>query len=99
MLAHTADDDGELVRTDMRVRIDEDLRVGTEAAEDAQDLLHATTLLAPCVELAIREGSSPTFAEAVVGLGIDKTRLLQLDEVTTTLHHVLPTLDDDGTYP
>ena len=99
MLAHTADDDGELVRADMWVGIDENLRVSTEAAEDTQDFLHATTLLAACVELAVREGSRSTFAEAVVGLGIDKARLLQLDEVTTTLHHILSTLDDDGAYP
>ena len=98
LLAHTTDDDRELVRTDMWVGIDEDLRVGTEATEDTEDLLHAPTLLATRIELTVREGTRTAFAKAIVRLGVDDARLLQLDEVTTALHDVLPTLYDDGAH-
>ena len=76
LLAHATDDDGELVRTDMRVGIDKDLGVGTEAAEDTQRLLDAPALLAAGVELAVGEGARPTFAIAVIGLGVDDPRTL-----------------------
>jgi hypothetical protein len=82
----------------MWVGIDEDLRVGTEATEDTEDLLHASTLLASRIELTVREGTRTAFAKAIVRLGVDDARLLQLDEVTTALHHILPTLYDDGTH-
>ena len=92
LLAHATDDDGELVRTDMRVGIDKDLGVGTEAAEDTQRLLDAPALLTAGVELTVGEGARPAFAVAVIGLGVDDPRTLQLDDVAAALHHVLPAL-------
>ena len=76
LLAHTTDDDGELVRTDMWVGIDEDLRVGTEATEDTKDLLHAATLLATRIELAVREGTrtvTPEVIEYYIGVSRSTT--------------------------
>ena len=59
----------------MGVGIDEDLGVSSEAAEDTQRLLYTPSFLAPCIELAIGEGSCPALAVAVVALGVDHPSL------------------------
>ena len=76
LLTHAPYDDGELVRTDMGVSIDENLRICPEATEDPKDLLHTPPLTATSIELAVGEGSCTALSEAVVRLGIDPTCLL-----------------------
>ena len=75
----------------------EDARVGTELAQTFEHSLHIATLPGTREELAIGECPCPTFAKAIVGVGVNT--LLTCDErhIATTIAHRATTLDKDGT--
>ena len=95
-VAHVLDDAGQLVGSNMWVRIGKDIRVGAVLAEHVQNLVYAATLLAAGVELAVAVGTSATLAEAVVTLAIHLLGFSDVGKVFFAFTHVLSTFQDDG---
>ena len=79
----------------MRMGICQDIGIGTMLAEDIQNLIHATTLLASGIKLAVAIRSCTTFTKTIVALTIHLLGLGDVGKVLFTLTHVLATLQDN----
>ena len=77
--------------------IGQDIRRGTVLAEDIENLLDVATLLAARIQLAIRIGTCPTLAKAVVALRVHLLGLGDERQVLLALTDILATLQNDGT--
>ena len=77
--------------------ISQDIRRRSMLAEHVENLLRRAALLGACVELAIRVGTCPTLAKAVVALAVHLLRTGYLCQVALTLVYILATLHHDGT--
>ena len=64
--------------------------------EHIEDLVYIASFLAPCIELAIRVGTSPTLTKTVVALCIHLLGLGDVGQIFLTLMHVLSSLQHDG---
>ena len=80
----------------MGVGISQDVGGCPMLTEDVEYLLYGATLLGARIELAVRVGSCPTLAKAVVALGIDLLRLRDLRQVALPFMHILAALQHDG---
>ena len=94
-IAHILYHARQLICTDMRMGICKDVRIGTMLAEDIQNLIHATTLLASGIKLTVTIRSCTTFTKTIVALTIHLLGLGDVGKVLFTLTHVLATLQDN----
>ena len=95
-VAHVLNDTWQLVRTDVWMGISQNIGRCTMLTEHIENLLNRTTLLATGVELAIRIGTCPTLAKAIVALRVYLLRLGNLRQVFLALMHILTTFQDNG---
>ena len=96
-VAHVLNDTWQLVRTDVWMGISQNIDRCTMLTEHIENLLNRTTLLATGVELAIRIGTCPTLAKAIVALRVYLLRLGNLRQVFLALMNILSTFQDNGT--
>ena len=89
-------DGGQLVRPQVRMRVDEDGRVGPEAHELVQDFADVAALGGPGEELSVGESPGAAFAVAVVGVRVDDAFHRQLGHVGLAAVDVLAALQDHG---
>ena len=94
-IAHILYHARQLICTDMRMGICKDVRIGTMLAEDIQNLIHATTLLASGIKLTVTIRSCTTFTKTIVALTIHLLSLGDVGKVLFTLTHVLAALQDN----
>ena len=91
-IAHILDDTRQLIGTDMRMGISQDIRIGSMLTEHIQYLIHTTTLLAAGIEFAVAIGTCATLTKTVVALAIHLLGLGDIAEVFLALTHILATL-------
>ena len=92
-LAHPGDDPGQLVRPDMGMRVDANVRVGAALNEDAEHAVDRPAFHRARIEFSIRIRACPPFAETVVGMRIDDPLLLDGAQVAPPVLDILPALE------
>ena len=93
-LAQRGDHARQLVRADVRARVDEDVVGRAVDGEDLDDVAHVAALVRARVELAVGVGACAALAEAVVGVGIDAAVLGQALQVSAPRLDRLAAVDD-----
>ena len=94
-IAHILNHARQLICANMRMGICKDVRIGTMLAENIQNLIHATTLLASGIKLTVTIGSCTTFTKTIVALTIHLLGLGNVRKVLFTLTYVLATLQNN----
>ena len=94
-LTHGADDRGQAVAADMGMRLIENSIVGTEVMKEFHHTLHIAAFLAARIEFAIGESTCTTFAEAVVGFGIQSLIAIEDSNVFLAVADGFATLVND----
>ena len=94
-IAHILNHARQLICTNMRMGICKDVRIGTMLAENIQNLIHATTLLASGIKLTVTIRSGTTFTKTIVALTIHLLSLGDVRKILLTLTHVLATLQNN----
>jgi len=95
-LADRLDDVGEEIRSDVGMRIDEDLGRGTVRHEDFVNLSYRASLRGTSIELAVGEGAGAAFSKAVVGIFDDGSVAKDGSEVEAARGGILASFEDDG---
>ena len=95
-VAHVLDDARQLVGTDMRMGVGEDVRRGAMLTEHLENLLDVATLLAAGIELAIAIGTGTSLSKTVVALTIHLLSLGDECQVLLALMDILATLQHNG---
>ena len=98
-LTHRLDHTRQLIRSDVRVRVDQDRRTGSMLTEDIQDPVHRTTFLAPCIKLSIGIGTGAAFAKTVIRLAIHPMLAADQGDIPFAGTHILSPLQHDRPQP
>ena len=96
-VTHILNDSRQLISTNMRMSVSQDIRRGTMLAEYIENLLYRATLLTACIELAIRIGTCSTLAKAVIALCINLLCLCDLGQILLTFMDILTTFQHNRT--
>ncbi len=96
-VAHVFNDAWQLVGTDMRMGICQDIGIGTMLAEYVQNLIYTSPFLASGIEFAVTISTGSTFTETVVALPIYLLSLGNVREVLLAFAHILASLQHDRT--
>src|SRR5207249_7230725 len=94
-LAKLGHDFWELIGTDMRSCVDQDVRRRTVGHQSMEDFAYRSALVGPRVQLAIAVGTGAALAEAVVGLRIDDSLLVERRDVAPARLRGLAPIEDD----
>ena len=94
--AHSFDDGRQFIGADMGVCFVEDGVGRAEVMEEFHDALHVTAFLGAGEQFAVREGAGTSFAEAVVGLGVESFVAVEQGDVFLALADLFPAFVDDG---
>ena len=97
LLANAGNDGRQLLGADMGMGGIEDARVGPKLAQAFEHTLHIAALFGTREELAIGKGACSTFAETIVRIRIDALFAGDQSHVATTVVHVAPSFEQDGT--
>lgn len=89
-------DTGQPVGTDMRMGFIEYRLVGTVEDERTERLVVISALLAPGKELAVGKGTRTSFAEGIVGVGVEPAVAVQFCHVAAAYRHLPAPFEDDG---
>lgn len=89
-------DSGEFVRADVRMGLDEDVRVRAEVHEVAEGGPQVTAFVAARVQFAVAVGPRAAFAEAVVRIGVDLVFARDADQIPPALPHRGTAIHQDG---
>lgn len=92
-------DTGQPVGTDMRMGFIEYRLVGTVEDERTERLAVISALLAPGKELAVGKGTRTSFAEGIVGVGVEPAVAVQFCHVAAAYRHLRPRSRMTGRYP
>ena len=96
-VAHVFNDAWQLVGTDMRMGICQDIGIGTMLAEYVQNLVYTSPFLASGIEFAVTISTGSTFTETVVALPIYLLSLGNVREVLLAFAHIFASLQHDRT--
>ena len=94
-IAHILNHARQLICSNMRMGICKDVRIGSMLAENIQNLIHATTLLASGIKFTVAIGSCTTFTKTIVALTIHLLSLGDVRKILLTLTHVLATFQNN----
>ena len=92
-------DGGQLVRAQMRMSVNQDGRVGSEADELVQHLADVTALGRAREQFSVGERTGSAFAVAVVGVRVDDAFHRQFRHVHLAAVDILSALEDDWLQP
>ena len=91
-VAHVLDDARQLVATNVRMSIDENILAGTMLMKDAEDALHRATFATAGVKLPITVSTCPTLAKAIVAIGVNNALARDGGNIEPAVAHILATL-------
>ena len=94
--ADVFNDGGELVRSQVRMRVDQDGRIGPESDELVQHLADVAALGGAGEELSVGERTGSAFAVAIIGVRVDDAFHRQFRHVHLAAVDILSALEDDG---
>ena len=96
-LTHIFNHAGQLIGTDVRMRIAQYRCRRSVLAEYIENLIHITTLLAARIEFAIRVGTCTALTKAIVALGVNGVFARDTGNISLAGMYILSALHHDGT--
>ena len=96
-VAHVFNDARQLVGTDMRMGICQDIGIGTMLAKNVQNLVYTSPFLASGIEFAVTISTGSTFTETVVALPIHFLGFGNVRKVLLAFAHIFSPFQYDRT--
>ncbi len=94
--AHAVDDPGKEIRADVGMGVRQDRVLRAVIMEDGEDAVRIAALIGACEEFAVRKGSGPALAEAIVRFRVYPLIPGDVGDVAFSLRGFESPLDHDG---